>query len=259
MKYMGGKSRLVNVIVPILNSIALLENIDTYYEPFCGGCAIAEHVNIKHKHCSDSNKGLIELLNLIKSLDTEEQFRDTFKFHNKEDFYNIKHNVSEDTWLYVYNALYFGYKGVLNKEKLSYFNYYDYDNLIRILINESKMLKTIEDIHYENFFNLKLNNSLIYLDPPYEGTSTYSSNKENLTDYRARDKKIIELAQNNIVLISEYNMNESLFKEVYSKELYKHLQQSAEKAKESTVIQDKLFVVRGGYKVDEYFGDDIDF
>lgn len=259
MKYMGGKSRLVNVIVPILNNIALLENIDTYYEPFCGGCAIAEHVNIKHKHCSDSNKGLIELLNLIKSLDTEEQFRDTFKFHTKEQFYDIKHNVSEDTWLYVYNALFFGYKGTLNKHKSSYFKHLEYDNLIKILMNEHEMLKTIEDIHCANFMNLELNNHLIYLDPPYENTSTYTCNKDNLVDFRARDKKIIELAQNNIVLISEYNMNESLFKEVCSKELRKCMQNSNDAAKESTVVQDKLFVVRGGYKVDDYFGDDVDF
>jgi DNA adenine methylase len=257
---MGGKSRLVNVIVPILNSIALLENIDTYYEPFCGGCAIAEHVNIKHKHCSDSNKGLIELLNLIKSLNTEEQFRDTFKYHTKEDFDYIKHNVSEDTWLYVYNAIFFGYKGVLNRHRNTYFVQWDsYDSVIKILMRESELLKTIEDIHCANFMDLELNNCLIYLDPPYENTHTYTCNKDNLTDFRARDKKIVELAQNNIVLISEYNMDKSLFKEVCSKELQKCILQSSDKAKNSTVVQDKLFVVRGGYKVDEYFGDDVDF
>jgi hypothetical protein len=80
-----------------------------------------------------------------------------------------------------------------------------------------------------------------------------------LTDYRARDKKIIELAQNNIVLISEYNMDESLFKQVYSKELTKNMLTNRVSVKNGTVVQDKLFVVRGGYKVDDYFSDDIDF
>ena len=47
MKYMGGKSRLVPYIAGEINNIALLENIEDYYEPFCGGCAIVENINIK--------------------------------------------------------------------------------------------------------------------------------------------------------------------------------------------------------------------
>lgn len=157
------------------------------------------------------------------------------------------------------NAIFFEYKGVLDRNRSSYFMPYDsQDSIIKILMKESEMLKTIEDIHCVNFMDLELNNCLIYLDPPYENTHTYTCNKDNLTDFRARDRKIIELAQNNIVLISEYNMDESLFKEVCSKELRKCMLNN-NKAKDSTVVQDKLFVVRGGYKVDEYFGDDIDF
>lgn len=62
MKYVGGKSRLVNNICQVINDIAFLHGINNYYEPFCGGCAIGENVNILNKYCSDCNVYLIALL-----------------------------------------------------------------------------------------------------------------------------------------------------------------------------------------------------
>lgn len=48
MRYMGGKSRIAKHIVTYINNIGFLEGINNYYEPFCGGCAVAEQVNIKN-------------------------------------------------------------------------------------------------------------------------------------------------------------------------------------------------------------------
>ena len=47
------------------------KEIDTYYEPFCGGCSVLfqllhSDIKVKNYVCSDKNKGLIDLWNLIK-------------------------------------------------------------------------------------------------------------------------------------------------------------------------------------------------
>ena len=67
MKYMGGKSRIAKHIATYINNIGFVEGIENYYEPFCGGCAVAEQVNIKNRYCSDANKYLIALLNKVKT------------------------------------------------------------------------------------------------------------------------------------------------------------------------------------------------
>jgi DNA adenine methylase len=50
---------------------------------------------------------------------------------------------------------------------------------------------------------MDIHNALFYLDPPYNGTKQYSKQKINYEEYYDFCRK---LSENNIVVVSEYNM-----------------------------------------------------
>ena len=62
MKYMGSKSRIAKDIVPIIQKYLDDYKIDTYIEPFCGGCNVIDKIQCNTRIASDVNKYLIELL-----------------------------------------------------------------------------------------------------------------------------------------------------------------------------------------------------
>ena len=95
MKYMGGKKRLANVIAEHINSIGLLEHIENYYEPFVGGGAVIERVNIQNRFGSDLNKYLIAL---YKKLQEPEMFE--YPALTKEKWNHIRYNKDKyEDWL----------------------------------------------------------------------------------------------------------------------------------------------------------------
>jgi site-specific DNA-adenine methylase len=62
MQYLGGKARLRDQIVPIINSI----DANIYIEPFCGACWVGEKVDKKYRILSDANYYLIEMWKALK-------------------------------------------------------------------------------------------------------------------------------------------------------------------------------------------------
>lgn len=61
MKYMGSKSRVANKILPIIQQYVDASKTKIYYEPFCGGCNVIDHINAKERHASDLQPYLIAL------------------------------------------------------------------------------------------------------------------------------------------------------------------------------------------------------
>lgn len=87
--------------------------------------------------------------------------------------------------------------------------------------NLQKQAPNIQDIYFEcksfadyNPSNYK--NCVFYLDPPYRNTKKYSTGGFPYAEF---DNWAIELAKNNTVLISEYEMPEDKFECVWSKEV----------------------------------------
>lgn len=257
MKYIGSKRRLVEDLKPLIENIAYLENIDTYVEPFCGGCNLIEHINIKNKYAYDINEALVCLLNKIKNA-TEDEINRDFNIINKNTFDKYLHRYfnnytsinKDDLWKYMYCFLFFSYKSIYLKNKASYFlresmtkNY-----LNNYFNKEHELLSTIKTIDVKDYMNINYNRAIIYCDPPYENTIDYDSN----IDFRQRDQKLIELAKNNLVFISEYSMNSKYFKLIYSKEIECTIRGS------DTARVENVYVVKGGWLVDKYFNDDND-
>lgn len=91
------------------------------------------------------------------------------------------------------------------------------------------------------------NDTIIYADPPYNGTQGYNINKESAFNYdRFYDYMIWLHKQGYSVFISEYNMPQDRFKEVWSKETYASFnvisRDCGAKAKPQRV--ERLFMVR---------------
>ena len=67
IKWSGSKRSQAEQIVNLID-----KQYDTYYESFCGGCSVLFYIlnncpeKFKHYVCSDINKPLIDLFNLIK-------------------------------------------------------------------------------------------------------------------------------------------------------------------------------------------------
>ena len=91
------------------------------------------------------------------------------------------------------------------------------------------------------------NDTIIYADPPYKGTEGYNINKESAFNYdRFYDYMIWLHKQGYNVFISEYNMPQDRFKEVWSKETYANFNVISRDCGAKTKPQrvERLFMVR---------------
>lgn len=89
---MGSKSRIAKDIVSIIQKYLDDYKIDTYIEPFCGGCNVIDKIQCNTRIASDVNKYLIELLinrNQVSDLPeivTKELYDECRKAYYGDDF-----------------------------------------------------------------------------------------------------------------------------------------------------------------------------
>ena len=53
---MGSKSRIAKYIVPIIQKCIDDNNLETYIEPFAGGCNVIDKIKCKSRYGYDKNK-----------------------------------------------------------------------------------------------------------------------------------------------------------------------------------------------------------
>ena len=172
------------------------KEINTYYEPFCGGCSVLfqllhSDIKVNNYVCSDKNKGLIDLWNLIKvdpklvshsySIMWNELNIDDNKERKKQYFYMVRerynntHNPTD--FMFIMRTTTNGMP--------RYNNNGDFNNSFHVTRNgilPNKLEKIIyqwsEVLNKNNveFINQEYNNivtkknDFIYLDPPYANT-----------------------------------------------------------------------------------------
>ncbi len=244
MKYIGSKERISNLIVPFIQDCIDDNNIKSYIEPFVGSCAIIEKINCKLKQGFDSNQYLIALwrevqrgLDLSRIYLTKEQY-DKVK-NNKDEFPDWM--VGFAGFLCTYNAKFFGGYAKVTTTKIGTTRNYQ-DESIRNIMKQSN---NITDIKFKNidFFDIKyLDNNFIYLDPPYDKTTSYElkhCGKEEFNFSKYLDKTI-ELSKNNFVICSEYQMPEN-FICIWEKNLTTTLDNASRK-----IVTEKLFTLKDG-------------
>lgn len=223
MKYVGSKNRLSKELAPIIQSYI---NDDTkgYIEPFVGGANMIDKIKCKRKIGIDLHEELIELLKYIQDLDNE------LPQHISEDEYiKVKNNKDNYPKWYVglvgfcasFSAKYFG--GYARSFKADGVIPRDMSNEgVRNIEKQRKGLTDIKFIH-GNFLNInikKINNCVIYCDIPYRQTDKYyeKNKKESFPYEKFYDWAVRLQENNNIVLISEYNINDDRFEVVWEKE-----------------------------------------
>lgn len=216
MKYLGSKNRIAKELVPIIESY-LKENTKFYIEPFVGGANVIDKINFKKKVGSDIHKYLIALLTYAQDLDN--QLPQTI---SEDEYKKVKDNKDDYEDWYVglvgfcatFGAKWFGgYARGMKADKLTP---RDMPNeAIRNLEKQRYNLQGV--VFFEANYN-KYNNthdSVIYCDIPYRNTTDYKTETFDYEHFYEWCKKM--KSQNNVVLISEYNMPEG-FECIWEKE-----------------------------------------
>ena len=244
MRYVGSKNRLSKELAPIIQSY-ITEDTVAYIEPFVGGANMIDKINHHNKIGSDIHKELIALLNYTR--DNYKELPETF---SEDEYTRVKTNRdSYEPW-YVgllgfcggFGALYFrGFARGYKADKVT-----ERDIPAESIRNLVKQAPNLEGIKFEHKSFLdydpeEYKNCVFYLDPPYRETLHYSTGK---FPYEEFDKWAIELAKNNTVLISEYQMPEDKFECIWSKDVKVRLTDKGYIENNKRV--EKLFKVKGG-------------
>lgn len=264
LKWAGGKDKLLKQLeeyypkelIP-LNSPHKDNKINNYIEPFLGGGAtffyISQEYSIDNFFLSDSNKDLIityqkvrdNLYELIHSLEHIQSYYnesvDKRKFYIEiRDAFNADRNSLEKmslteevdratSFVFLNKACFNGMyrvnaKGEFNTSfgKREVLKLFDKDNLEKV----STLLKraTIKCCNYSECYDSVLNNSFVYLDPPYRPLSktssftAYSESKFNDAEQVKLAKFFEELDENKKakVMMSNSYTNDSYFENLYS-------------------------------------------
>lgn len=228
MKYMGSKNRIANEILPIM-----LEKRDnrTWVEPFVGGANMIDKVQGK-RIGADINPYLIDALIAIR--DCVIDLPKNNKEFTEENYVELRKN---DNYKYKgYAGFAFSYSGKwLGGWRRDGLNKRDYVNeSYKNAINQSPLLQGIRLVN-ESYLDLQIpENSLIYCDPPYEGTTKYkdSFNHTEFWDWCRQKAK-----EGHIIFVSEYNAPND-FKCVWEKKIVSSLTKDTG----SKVATERLFL-----------------
>lgn len=211
LKWVGGKSQLIDEIIANLPSKEIRNNIITYVEPFIGGAAVMINLlqyfpNLKKVIIADYNKELINFYNVIKNYPIQlcKSINTICWDYTKEDndpekfFYNIREvynglkntNYNIDFTLSIQMATYFVflnktcYNGLYRENQKGGFNVPWNKNkepfISTVDINELSELFNrydVQIIHQSYTDTLKdiSKNTFVYMDPPYRPINKTSS------------------------------------------------------------------------------------
>lgn len=201
-----------------------------------GGGNVIDKVKCEHKYASDVQPYLIALLKQAQK-DTS-VFPETITL---EEYKDVKDNKEK------YPAWYVGLVGFCASFGGKFFNGYGRDSKggrsisnerIRNLIKQSPNLKDIQFTCCD-FRNIKptIKNFVIYCDIPYKNSTKY---KVDDFPYGEFYDWCRQMAKNNIVLVSEYNMPDD-FECIWQKEIKTSL--CIDRAKTDSKRVEKLFII----------------
>lgn len=206
MRYIGSKNKISKHIAPIIQKSIDDNNIDIYYEPFVGGANMIDKIYCKTRIGNDIHKELISMWQEI-------QGGWEFPMHiSEEEYLDVKNNKSK------YPDCYVGLVGFAATFGAKYFGGYarspisdgdtPRDRPNEALRNIKKQVENIKDVNficgdYRTNEYADIENAVIYCDPPYKNTTSFSGtdtfNHDEFWDW------VREKSKNNIVFVSEYS------------------------------------------------------
>lgn len=236
MKYMGSKARFTKEILPIILRDRKL--YQWYVEPFAGGMNTICEVS-GNRIANDIHYHLIEMWQELVSGWIPQKI-------TKEEYNEVRNNLNKFPAFWVgwvgfncsYSGKWFGGFAGETKTKIGTVRDYQAEAI-------SNVLKQVEKMKYVSFCNkpyyeLELPpNSLIYCDPPYEGTTKYANSFDHIKfwDWVRKISK-----DGHSVFVSEYNAP-SDFECIWSKEVKSSLSANG-KIGGSKISVEKLFTIK---------------
>lgn len=242
MVYQGSKAKLRKYILPILQNCINENHIENYYEPFCGGANMIDHIRCKNRIGSDINSELIELLKYMRDNPNLDIFPQDCSFEHYSDVReNRKNKTNKYSTPYTSGIGYFAsfggryFQGGYGRNAKG--GKCIYNERLRNAKEQASLLMGIEfnTCSFENYNPNDFKNCLFYLDPPYYNTKEY----ENKFDYEKFYNWCEELGKENYVFISEYYMP-SNFQCIWSKE--RMVLQKSDREKGEIAVE-KLFTI----------------
>ncbi len=200
MKYMGSKNRIAKDLVPFIQKFINTAGWTSYIEPFVGGANVIDKIKCGVKTGYDINPYLIALLKHVqegKPLLPEVDFetysfaRSVYKKRNTMPAWKIG-NIG---FLSSCNGRFFD-GGYAKKSATRDYYRESVNNILKQAAGPG--FKDIQFIHAD-YREIRPKNSVVYCDPPYEGTKGYDGNKFDFEEFWDRMK---EWSYNNTVLIS---------------------------------------------------------
>lgn len=237
MKYMGSKNRFAKELLPIILKDRTHEQ--WYIEPMVGGANIIDKVD-GNRLGSDFNEYLTEMWLALTSGWTPKEH------YTKDEYIDIKNNKEN------YPKYLVGYVGINCSYSGKWFGGYagitqtkggvrDYQ--IEAFKNVTKQLKNLRDVvfQYSDYKNLRIpKNSVIYCDPPYEGTTKY---KDDFNHTEFWEWCRTKAKEGHKVFVSEYNAPKD-FKCVWEKQVKSSLSANG-KIGGNKISTEKLFMYCG--------------
>jgi site-specific DNA-adenine methylase len=216
MKYVGSKNRLSKQIAPIIQSY-ITEDTTMYIEPFVGGANMIDKIKSPVKIGTDVHEKLIALLVYVQDEDNISNLPSTI---TEDEYINVRDNKNS------YPDWYVGLVGFCATFGAKYFGGFARDRKgkrdmssegIRNIINQAPNLKGIKFGlgSYKDYDPKTVSGAVIYCDPPYKSTLGYRDTFSHNEFY----EWCVQMAENNTVLISEYDMPEDIFEEFWCKEV----------------------------------------
>ena len=195
IKWVGGKTQLLKELKEII--IPVLKEDSYYYEPFCGGAALALDLEHKNTILNDLNSELINMYKIIRD-NSEELITELKRFqnsHNAEFYYHIRNLDRTDALskmsdvvkaartIYLnktcFNGLYrVNSKGQFNSPIGRTSSGKTPDIVQEDLIREmSQYLKTVQfhNGDYKDCLATTKAEDVVFFDPPYDQDESISS------------------------------------------------------------------------------------
>lgn len=230
MVYMGSKNRIAKELIPIITKD--LKPNQWYVEPFVGGANMIDKIEHTYKLGADNNKYLIALLEAVQN------GQELPEHITKDEYIAVKTNKDN------YPDWYVGFVGFVCSFRGKFFGGYSGYYTTKTGIQRNYIKERINNILKQNLDGIKLvcssydaldipANSIIYCDPPYNGTTKYKDSFDSDAFWQwCRDKA----KEGHTVYVSEYNAPED-FKCIWEKQINSNLGGTSKTATE------KLFTI----------------
>lgn len=236
---MGSKDGIASSILPFIHSYMVINNIDTYIEPFMGGCNMIDKVQASNRYAYDKNRYLVALFKHLQDGGelpedvSREQYADCKAHYKVDDGYYPDWYLAAVGFLAGFNGRFYD-GGYANPgwEGNQYRDYYQ--EAKRNILEQMKFLR---DVHFASgdYKDLKPKGALIYMDPPYAGTKGYLTITKEFNHKEFWDI-VREWSKDNIVLVSEENAPDD-FDALWEQEVCRTL-----RATEKNKATEKLFI-----------------